>query len=115
MNTHFIPGIANGTISKGQLVKYAAAGWVACSSQGELADGVAWNDAVAGGALTIQVGGIITYKVGGTGVADGVNLTPTAGGLGELAATGDVVRMRAYGAGAAGAFAQAIWVDRITL
>lgn len=111
MNTHNIPGIAGGTVSKGQLIKYAAGGWVACTTQGEKYDGVAFNDATVGQALTVQVGGIVKYKVGGTGVADGVALTTTTGGLGELAASADNVRLKAYGAGAAGAYADAIWVD----
>lgn len=115
MNTQIIPGIANGAVSKGQLVKYAAGGWVACSAQGEKYDGVAFNDAVTGGALAIQVGGLVTYKCGGTGVADGVNLTTTAGGLGELAASADNVSLKAIGATAAGAYGQALRVDNFTV
>lgn len=115
MNTQIIPGIANGTVSKGQLVKYAAGGWVACSAQGEKADGVAFNDATAGKALAIQVAGLITYKCGGTGVADGVNLTTTAGGLAELAASADNVHMKAIGATAAGAFGVGLRVDNFTV
>lgn len=114
-NTQTIPGIANGTVTKGQLVKYAAGGWVACSSQGEKYDGVAFNDATAGEALAVQVDGLITYKCGGTGVADGVNLTTTAGGLAELAASSDNVSLKAIGATVANAYGTALRVSNFVV
>jgi hypothetical protein len=114
-NPVLIDGIAEEAISKGQFVKYEAGGWNQCDAQGESADGVAFSDAAIGGAVAVQVGGLVKYLVGAVGVADGVKLTTTAAGLGELAASGDVVRLKAIGAGAAGAYAMALWVDRETI
>jgi predicted transcriptional regulator len=106
-----IPGVAHEAISKGQFVKQVAGGFDACDSAGEHADGVAWNDALAGEALTVQVGGIIKYKVGSNPISDGAEITVTAAGLGDAATQGDYVRCKAKGAGAAGAFAEAYWFD----
>lgn len=110
-NAEIIDGVANGTISKGQQVKYASGGWVACDTAGERADGVAFSDAVSGGAVAIQVGRIVKYLVGASNIADGAEITTTNGGLGVTATTGDIVRLKAKGAGAAGAYAEAYWSD----
>lgn len=107
-------GIANGTISKGQLVKYASGGWVACSTLGERADGIAFEDATAGDAFSVQIGGLVEYKVGAAGIADGDALTADANGLGITAVATNVVRLKAKGAASAGAYAQAYWADGYT-
>jgi len=110
-NPVLIDGIANGTISKGQFVKYAAGGYVACSATTDKSDGVAYNDAVAGGAVAVQIGGKVVYLCGGTGIADAAQIGPTAGGLGQTAVTTQYPRLKAYGACAANAFGEALWVD----
>jgi len=118
MSTHnpqLIDGTANGTISKGQLVKYLSGGWVACSSAGELADGVAFNDAVTGGAVAVQIGGKVKYLCGASPIADGAKITTTAGGLGITAATGNLPRLKALGACAATAYGEAIWESDVTV
>lgn len=115
MSTHnamIIDGVANGAIVKGQFVKYAAGGWVACSSQGERADGVAFSDASgAGAAVAVQIGGLVKYKVGASPISDAAKITTGATGLGETAGAGDYTRLKAIGAGAAGAYAEALWCD----
>jgi hypothetical protein len=108
---HLIDGKANGTISKGQFVKYAAGGYVACSAITDKASGVAYNDAVAGGMVCVQIGGKVTFLCGGTGIADGAFIGPTAGGLGQTAVTTQYPRLQAYGAVAANAYGEALWND----
>ena len=110
-NAEIIDGVANGTVSKGQFVKYASGGWVACDAAGEMADGIAFSDAVDDGPIAVQVGKIVQYKCGGTQIADGANITPTSGGLGVTATTGDYVRGKAYGACAANAYGRMLWFD----
>lgn len=115
-NPQLIDGVANGVINKGQLVKYLAGGWVACSVAGELADGVAFSDASgAGVALAIQIGGKVKYLCGAAGIADGAKITTTAAGLGVTAATGNLPRLKAYGACAANAYGEAIWESDVTV
>ncbi len=114
-NAQIIDGIANGTISKGQMLEFAAGGWTACNAQGEACDGVAFSDAESGDAVAVQVSGIVMYKCGAVGLADGAKITTGAAGLAEVGASGDVVRMKAIGATAAGAYGIALWVDRETL
>lgn len=106
-----IDGIANGTISKGQFVKYAAGGWVACSAITDKSEGVAYNDAVAGGAVAVQVGKKVAYKCGAAPIADGALIGPTADALGQTAVTTQYPRLKAYGACAANAFGVALWYD----
>jgi len=108
-------GIANGTISKGQFLKYAAGGWVACSAITDKSQGVAFNDAVAGGAIAVQIGGLVKYLVGGSGIADGALVGPTAGGAGQTGVTTQFPRLQAYGAGAAGAYAEGLWISDMTV
>jgi len=119
MATHnsqdLVDGVANGTISKGQFVKYASGGWVACSSAGELADGIAFSDAVATAAVCVQIGGKVIYLCGGTGIADGAKITTTAGGLGVTAATTNLPRLKALGACAANAYGEALWESDVTV
>lgn len=110
-NPVLIDGIANGTISKGQFVKYAAGGYVACSAITDKSDGVAYNDAVAGGAVAVQIGGKVIFLCGGTGIADGAYVAPTAGGLGQTGVTTQYPRLKAYGAVAANALGEGLWVD----
>lgn len=110
-NPVLIDGIANGTISKGQFLKYAAGGFVACTAITDRCDGIAYSDAVAGGAVAVQVGGKVTFLCGGTGIADGANVAPTAGGLGQTAVTTQYPRLKAYGAVAANAYGTALWHD----
>lgn len=114
-NAQIIDGIANGTISKGKMLEFAAGGWTECNAQGEACDGIAASDAVAGGAVAVQVGGLIAFLNGAVGLADGAKITTGATGLAEVAAAGDVVRMECIGAVAAGAWGTALWVDRETL
>lgn len=114
MSTHnaiLISGVASEDIAKGQFVKYESGGWDACDTAGEHADGVAFNDAAAGEALTIQTGGLVLYKVGASQIADGAKITTTTGGLGVTATSGDYVRLKAHGVGEPGAYAQALWFD----
>lgn len=110
-NPYLIDGIANGTISKGQFLKYASGGWVACTAITDQCDGIAYSDAVDGGAVAVQIGGLVTYLVGAAGIADGAKIGPTAGGLGQTAVTTQYPRLKAIGAGAAGAYAKALWHD----
>jgi hypothetical protein len=114
MATHnpvLVDGTASETIVKGQFVKYESGGWDACDTQGEHADGVAFSDAQAGEGLAIQIGGLVKYKVGAAPVTDGALLTTGTGGLAEAAGSGDYPRLKAHGAGAAGAYACALWYD----
>lgn len=106
-----LDGPANGTIARGQFVKYASGGFVACSAITDQCDGIAFTDAVAGGVVAVQIGGRITYLVGASPIADGAKIGPTAGGLGQTAVTTQYPRLKAYGAGAAGAYAEAFWHD----
>lgn len=110
-NADLIDGTASETISKGQFVKYASGGWDACDSAGEQAHGVAFNDAGADEGLTVQVGKLVQYKVGASPISDGADVTTDANGLGVTATTGDYVRGKAIGAGAAGAYATMLWFD----
>lgn len=114
MSTHnasLVDGVASETIVKGQFVKYLSGGWDACDTLGEHADGVAFGDAGDGDAFAIQVGQIVKYKVGAAPISDGASITTDANGLGITAVAGDYVRLKAKGAGAAGAYAEAYWYD----
>lgn len=102
---------ASETIVRGQFVKYESGGLDACDTLGEKADGVAFNDAGAGEACGVQIGGIVKVKIGGTGVNDGALLTTTTGGLAVTAGAGDYVRCKALEAGAANAYIKALWFD----
>jgi hypothetical protein len=110
-NSYIIDGIANGTISKGQFVKYASGGYVACSAITDKSEGVAFNDAVAGGAVAVQLGGKVAFLCGGTGIADGAQVATTAAGLGQTAVTTQYPRLKALGAVAANAYGEGVWVD----
>jgi hypothetical protein len=110
-NPQIIDGLANGTISKGQFLKYASGGYVACSAITDQCDGIAYNDAVAGGAVAVQIGGKVIFLCGGTGIADGAKIGPTAGGLGQTAVSTQYPRLKCYGAVAANAYGEALWHD----
>jgi hypothetical protein len=110
-NPQLIDGVANGTISKGQLLKYASGGWVACSVAGEHADGIAFSDSSAGLAVSVQVGGLVKVLAGNANIADGASITTTSGGLGVTAVSGDYIRGKAHGAILAGAYGEALWYD----
>lgn len=110
-NPYLIDAIANGTISKGQFLKYAAGGFVACSAITDQCDGVAFSDAVAGGAVAVQVGGKVAFLAGGANIADGAKIGPTAGGLGQTAVTTQYPRLKALGATLANAYGEALWHD----
>lgn len=106
-----IDGLANGTISKGQFLKYAAGGWVACSAITDICEGIAYTDAVAGGSVAVQVGKKVTYLVGAVQIADGVKIATTAAGVGQLAVSTQFPRLKAYGIGQALGYAEALWWD----
>jgi hypothetical protein len=110
-NADLIDGVASESISKGQFVKYASGGWDACDSAGEMAHGIAFNDASANEGLTVQVGKLCLCKVGSGGISDGDDVTTDANGLAATATAGDYVRGKAIGAGAAGAYATILWFD----
>ena len=110
-NPVLIDGIANGPISKGQFVKYAAGGYVACSAITDKADGVAYSDAVAGGSVCIQKGGRCLFLCGAAPIVDGAIVAPTAAGLGQTGVVTQFPRLRAYGAVAAGAYGAGEWID----
>lgn len=114
-NAIVIDGIANGTISKGQFLKYASGGWVACSAITDPCQGIAFGDAVAGGAVGVQVGGIVQYLVAGADVADGAKIGPSTGGAGQTAVTTQFPRIQAYGAGKAGGYARGLWISDVTV
>jgi hypothetical protein len=59
----------------------------------------------------VQIGGKIIFLCGGTGIADGAKIGPTAGGLGQTAVSHAVPRLKAYGAVAANAYGEALWHD----
>lgn len=106
---------ASETIVRGQFVKYASGGLDACDALGETADGVAFNDAGAGEACGVQIGGIVKVKVGAAPVNDAALLTTDANGLAITATTGDYVRCKALEAGAAGVYIKALWFDGYVL
>jgi hypothetical protein len=110
-NPTLIDGIANGTISKGQFVKYAAGGYVACSGITDKPDGVAFTDAVAAGAVCVQIGGKVAFICGAAPIADGALIATTAAGLGQTAVSTQYPRLVANAAVAAGAQGEGIWVD----
>lgn len=114
-NAQIIDGIAAGAIAKGKMLEFGAGGWSVCNAQGEACDGIAFSDAAAGEAVAVQVGGLVKYLNGAVALADGAKITTGAAGLAEVAAVGDVVRLKAVGACAAGAYGMALWVDRETL
>lgn len=106
-----IDGLANGTISKGQFLKYASGGWIACSATTDRCEGIAYTDAVAGGAVAVQIGGKVSFLAGAANIADGALIATTAAGLGQTAVTTQYPRLRAYGATLATAYGEAIWYD----
>lgn len=110
-NPTIVDGAANGTISKGQFLKYAAGGWVACTAITDKASGVAFSDAVAGGTVAVQIGGKVAFLCGAAGVADGGYVATTAAGLGQTAVSTQYARLQALGAIAAGAQGEGIWTD----
>lgn len=110
-NPILIDGIANGVISKGQFVKYAAGGWVACSAIVDRCEGIAFSDAVQGGAVAVQVGGKVAFKCGAAPVADGALVATTAAGLGQTAVSTQFPRLKCHGAVAANAQGEALWYD----
>lgn len=114
-NSHLVDGVANGVISKGQFVKYAAGGWVACSAITDVCDGVAFSDAVAAGAVCIQQGGKVTYLVGAANIADGALIGTSAAGVGQTAVSTQFPRLRAAGAALATAYGEAYWVSDMTV
>lgn len=114
-NAQFIDGLANGTISKGQFLKYASGGWVACSAITDPCQGIAFNDAVAGGPVAVQIGGLVKYLVGGSDIADGAKIGPSTGGAGQTAVTTQFPRLQAYGIGKAGAYAEGLWISDVTV
>lgn len=118
MSTHnptLQDGLANGTISKGQFLKYASGGWVACSAITDVCEGIAFSDAVAGSAVCVQTGGKVSYLVGGSDIADGAKIGPSTGGAGQTAVTTQYPRLQAYGAGKAGGYAEGIWITDMTV
>jgi hypothetical protein len=108
---YIIDGVANGTISKGQFLKYASGGWVVCSAITDQCDGIAYSDAVATGAVAVQVGGKVTFLCGGSNIADGAKIGPTAGALGQTAVSTQYPRLKALGATLANAYGEALWHD----
>lgn len=110
-NAQIVDIDASEAITAGQFVKYASGGLDACDAAGEMADGIAFNDAAAGDACGVQIGGIVKVKVGANAVLDGALLTPDANGLADTAGAGDYVRCKALSAGAAGAIISALWFD----
>jgi len=115
-SSHLIDGPANGTISKGQFLKYASGGWVACSGTTDLCTGVAFNDAVQGGVVCVQIGGKVIFLNGAGGtIADGAKVAPTAGGLGQTAVTTQFPRLQALGAVAANAYGEGLWISDVTV
>lgn len=112
-NPHLVDIDASETIVAGQFVKYASGGLDACDSAGEKADGIAFSNAGSGEACAVQIGGIVTVKVGSVQVADGDSLTTDANGLAVTATAGDYIRCKALAAGAAGAFVKALWTDDV--
>lgn len=110
-NPTLIDGIANGSISKGQFVKYAAGGYVACSAITDKSEGVAFSDASAGGAVCVQIGGKVAFLCGAAPIADGAQVATTAAGLGQTAVSTQYPRLKACGAVAANAQGEGIWVD----
>lgn len=110
-NAQIVDIDASETVTAGQFVKYASGGLDACDTAGEMADGIAFNDADAGDACGTQIGGIVKVKVGANAVSDGAQLTPDANGLADTAVTGDYVRCKALEAGASGALIKALWFD----
>ena len=112
-NAQIVDIDASETITAGQFVKYASGGLDACDSAGEKSDGIAFNDAEAGDACGVQIGGIVKVKVGANPVLDGARLTPDANGLADTAGAGDYTRCKALEAGAAGAFIKALWTDDV--
>jgi hypothetical protein len=110
-NATIIDGVLGGSVTKGQLLKYASGGWVPCDTAGEHSDGIAFADGASGDTIAIQVGQICIYKVGGSDVADGAQITTTTGGLGITATSGQYVRLKALGAASSGAFGRALWFD----
>lgn len=110
-NPVLIDGIANGTISKGQFVKYASGGYVACSAITDKASGVAFSDAVAAGAVAVQIGGKVAFKCGAVGIADGAQVATMANGLGQTAVSTQYPRLQCIGAVAATAWGEGYWID----
>lgn len=110
-NPQIVDGIANGTIAKGQFLKYASGGWIACSGITDKSSAVAFSDAVAGGAVAIQIGGKVIFLCGAAGIADGAYIATTAAGLGQTAVTTQYARLQAIGAVAAGAWGEGYWTD----
>ena len=114
-NAQIIDGLANGTISKGQFLKYASGGWVACSAITDKCQGIAFNDAVSGAAVAVQIGGLVKYLVAGSDVADGALVGPSTGGAGQTGVTTQYPRLQAYGIGKAGAYAEGLWISDVTV
>lgn len=106
-----IDGPANGTISKGQFVKYASGGFVACTAITDRCEGIAYSDAVAGGSVAVQIGGKVSFLAGAANIADGALIATTAAGLGQTAVSTQYPRLKAYGATVATAYGEALWYD----
>jgi len=118
MSTHSAiirDGVANGTISKGQFLKYASGGWVACSAITDKCAGIAFSDSVQGSPVSVQIGGLVKYLVGGSDIADGANVGPSTGGAGQTAVTTQFPRLQAYGIGKAGSYAEGLWISDVTV
>lgn len=111
-NAQLVDGLAAAAITKGQFLKFGAAGWTPCTVLGERSDGVAMSDAAAAGdAVAVQVGGSVKFKCGAVGIADGGIVTTSAAGLGITAVATNIARLKAKGAVAANAVGEAAWVD----
>lgn len=113
-NPELVDGVANGTISKGQFLRYASGGWVACSAITDKAQGVAFSDAVAAGAVVVQVGGKVKF-LAAANIADGANVAPTAAGLGQTAVSTQFPRLQALGAVLANAYGEGLWITDVTV
>lgn len=85
--------VAGGAIGRGHAVKLHTTEnqVVQCDSQGEIAYGIALNEALAGEQVTVLRRGRHSKAISGAALTLNAQLTPGADGQYEVAATGDVV------------------------
>ena len=93
--------LAGSAVRKGQFVKISSATVIPCSAQGELAFGVALDDAATGGEVTVCISGACAVEVNSASVVVGSQLTTTAAGTAEPAASADFILGRALEIGTA--------------
>lgn len=110
-NALLIDGVLGGSVTKGQLLKYASGGWVPCDTAGEHSDGIAFADGASGDTIAIQVGQIVLFKASNASISDGDSISTTSAGLGVTATAGQYVRLKALGDCAANAYGRALWFD----